>query len=89
MRRQHGVDGTPRELAVADLPSARASHPAGLAHRKWRKIIVEKECLLVRTLKRVDPLLILTCAERRHDQRLRLAAGEQSRAVGARQHADL
>ena len=34
-------------------------------------------------------LLVLAGAERRHDQRLRLAAGEQRRAVGARQDADL
>ena len=35
----------------------------------------------------VDDLRIAPGAERRHDQRLRLAAGEQRRAVGARQHA--
>ena len=34
-------------------------------------------------------LLVLAGAERRDDQRLRLAAGEQRRAMGARQHADL
>ena len=34
-------------------------------------------------------LLVLAGAERRHHEGLRLAAGEQRRAVGARQHADL
>ena len=39
-------------------------------------------------MQRVDELLVLAGAERGDDQRLRLAAGEQRRAVGARQHAD-
>ena len=34
-------------------------------------------------------LLVLAGAERRNDQRLRFAAREQRRAVGARQNADL
>ena len=50
---------------------------------------MEQEALLVGALERVDVLLVLAGAERRHDQRLGLAAGEQRRAVGARQHADL
>ena len=50
---------------------------------------MEQEALLVGALERVDVLLVLAGAERRDDQRLRLAAGEQRRAVGARQHADL
>ena len=50
---------------------------------------MEQEALLVRPLERVDVLLVLAGAERRDHQRLRLAAGEQRRAVGARQHADL
>ena len=38
---------------------------------------------------RVDELLVLAGAERGDDQRLRLAAGEQRRAVRARQDVDL
>ena len=37
----------------------------------------------------VDHLLVVAGAERGHHQRLGLAAGEQARPVGARQHADL
>ena len=50
---------------------------------------MQHEVLAVLALERVDDLLVLAGAERGHDQRLRLAAGEQRRAVGARQHADL
>ena len=38
---------------------------------------------------RIDDLLVLAGAERRHAERLRLAAGEQRRAMRTRQHADL
>ena len=50
---------------------------------------MEQEALLVRAFERIDVLLVLAGAERGDDQRLRLAAGEQRRAVGARQDADL
>jgi hypothetical protein len=50
---------------------------------------VQHEGLLVGALERVDELLVLAGAERGDHQRLGLAAGEQRRAVGARQDADL
>ena len=50
---------------------------------------MEQEPLLVGAVERIDILLVLAGAERGDDQRLRFAAGEQRRAVGARQHADL
>ncbi len=50
---------------------------------------MQHEVLAVLALERVDDLLVLAGTERGHDQRLRLAAGEQRRAVGARQDADL
>ena len=50
---------------------------------------MQEEGLLAGALELVDVLLVLAGAERRDDQRLRLAAGEQRRAVGARQDADL
>ena len=49
---------------------------------------MQQEVLLVGALQRVDVLLVLAGAERGDHQRLGLAAGEQRRAVGARQHAD-
>ena len=87
--RQHRTDRAPGELAVADLAPAGRAHAAGLADRIGREVVVEQEALLVGAVERVDVLLVLAGAERRHHQRLRLAAGEQGRAVGARQHADL
>ena len=89
MRRQNRMNGAPGELAVTDLAPAGAAHPPGLADGKWRKVVMQKKCFLVGAVERVDPLLVLAGAQRGHDQRLRLAAGEQSRAVSTRQHADL
>ena len=85
--RQHRMDRAPGELAVADLAAARAAHAAGLADREGREVVVQQERLLVGPLQRVDPLLVLAGAERRDHQRLGLAAGEQRRAVRARQDA--
>ncbi len=89
VQRQHGTDGAPGELAVADLAPPGRPDPAGLADREGRKIVVQEERLLVGPGEGVDILLVLAGAERGDDQRLRLAAREQRRAVGARQHADL
>ena len=87
--RQHRVDGAPGELAVADFAPAGRAHAAGFADRIGREVVMEQEALLVGSLERVDVLLVLAGAERRDHQGLRLAAREQRRAVGARQHADL
>ena len=50
---------------------------------------MEQEALLIGAVQRIDILLVLARAERGDDQRLGFAAGEQSRAMGAGQHADL
>ena len=47
---------------------------------------MKQEALLLRTFEAVDVLLVFARAERRDDQRLRLAACEQRRAVRARQN---
>src|SRR6185437_10776809 len=59
-----------------------------LTDRVGREVVVQQEVLLDRALEAVDELLVVAGAEGRNDQRLRLAAGEQRRAVGARQNAD-
>ena len=82
------MDRAPGKLAVADLAALGAAHAAGLADRVGREVVVQQEGLLVGALQRVDPLLVLAGAERGDHQRLGLAAGEQRRAVGARQDAD-
>ena len=87
-RRQHRADGAPGELAVADFAAAGRTHAAGLADRVGREVVVQQEGLLVGAVEAVDVLLVLAGAERGDDQRLRLAAGEQRRTVGARQDAD-
>ena len=86
---QHRMHRAPGELAVADLAAAGRAHAAHLAHRVGREVIVQQEGFLVGAFERVDPLLVLAGAERGHHQRLRLAAGEQRRAVRARDDVDL
>ena len=75
------------EPAVADLAALRRADAAGLAGRVRRHVVVEHEALAVLAHQRVDDLLVARGAERGDDQRLRLAAREQRRAVRARQHA--
>ena len=82
------MNGAPGELAVADFAPAGSADAAGLADREGREVVVQQERFLVGPLQRVDELLVLAGAERRDHQRLRLAAGEQRRTVGARQDAD-
>ena len=89
VRRQNGADRAPGELAVPDLTSLGTAEAAGFADREGREIVVQQERLLVGSRQRVDVLFVLAGAERGYHQRLSLAAGEQRRAVGAGQHADL
>ena len=88
MRRQHRMDRAPGQLAVADLAALGAAEASGFADRVGREVVVQQELLLVGPRQRVDVLLVLAGAERGHHHRLGLAAGEQRRAMGARQHAD-
>ena len=83
--RQHRPERPPGELAVADVAPAGRVHPAGLAHRIGREVVVQQEALLVGALQRVDELLVVAGAQGGDHQGLGLAAGEQGRAVGPRQ----
>ncbi len=71
---------------MADLAAAGRAHAARLAHRVGREVVVQHEALFAGAFERVDELLVLAGAERGDDDRLRLAAREQRRAVRARQH---
>ena len=79
----------PRKLAVTDFAPTRRAHAARLADGVGREIVVEQEPLLVGSRKRIDVLLVLAGAKRCDHERLRFAAGEQRRAVRAREDADL
>ncbi len=87
--RHHGADAAAREVAVADFAALRRAHHARLAHRERREVVVQHERLFALARQRVDQLRVAAGAERRGDERLRLAAREERRAVGARQHAGL
>src|SRR5215472_10391677 len=84
----HGVHAAPRKIPVADLTPLRRSHHAGLAHRERREVVVQHERLAPLALEAVDDLRIAGGAEGGDDHRLGLAAGEERRAVSARQYTD-
>ena len=87
--RKHADDGTLGERAVADFAASGATHEADFADAERRKVVVQHEALGGRFagLQQLDALLVVLGAEGDGDQRLRLAAREQGRAVGAGQQA--
>ena len=89
--RQQRLERPLGQGAVADLAAAGAAHHLDFAGRERREVVVQHERLggLAGHVDAVDPLLVVRGAERHGDERLGLAAGEQRRAVGAGQHADL
>ena len=74
---------------MTDLAPTRRAHAPGLAGRVGREVVVQHEVRAVLALERVDDLLVLARAERRHHHGLRLAACEERGAVCARQHLHL
>ena len=74
---------------MADLAAARGAHPAGFTDRVGREVVVQQEVGAVAAVQRVDELLVIAGAQRGDHEALGLAAGEQRRAVGAGQDADL
>ena len=84
-----GEQRAARQDAVADLAPAGAAQELDLAHRERREVVVEHELLVGLLLVLLDELRVAAGAQRDRGQRLGLAAGEQRRAVRARQRADL
>ncbi len=82
------MDGAPCQLAVTDFTTARRTHAARFTNRIGREVVVQHEGLLVGARQRVNHLFVFAGAERGDDDGLRFTAGEQGRAVGARQKAD-
>ena len=87
--RQDRQQGALGEGAVADVAALGAAHEAGLAHRVRREVVVVDVALLVLDAEAVDALELARAAEREQAHGLRLAAGEEGAAVGARDDADL
>src|SRR3546814_7109512 len=75
----------PRELAVTDLAASRRTEAADFADRIGREVIMEHEILIRQAIEPVDHLLGFLGAQRAGRDGLRLAAGEQRRAMRARQ----
>ena len=82
------LDRAAGEVAVADLAPARAE-PAYLADREGREVVVEHEAVAPVALDIVEDLLVEDRAQRGDAEGLGLAAGEEGRAVGALEDADL
>ncbi len=89
MPRHDRMHRAPGELAVADLAAPGAAHAPRLTDGEWREVVVEHEALFAGAFERVDELLVLARTQGRDDERLRLAAREQRRAVRARKDVHL
>jgi len=75
---------------VTDLATLRRPQATGFAHAVRREVVVEHEALAALFQHQINDLFILASgSEGAGADALRLAAGEQRRAVDARQHADL
>ncbi len=85
---QHAVQRAPCQLAMADFATARRAEAADFADRIRREVIVQHEVLVAEATETIDHLLAVTRTERAGRDRLGLSAGEQSRAVRARQEVD-
>ena len=70
------MNGPPGKLAVADFASTRRADAAGFADGERGEVVMQEECLFIRSLQRVDILLVFASAECRDHERLRFAAGE-------------
>src|SRR5205085_550428 len=78
------------EGPVAHLAARGPADRPRLAHRHRREVVVEVVLLpRLHRVEAVDDLLVVGRAERARDERLGLAAGEERRAVRARQDAEL
>src|SRR6478672_3934087 len=77
------------ECAVADVAALGAAHEACLAHAEGREVVVVPVELVGLETQRVQAHLLLQRAQRGDTERLRLATGEERRAVRARSDADL
>src|SRR6185312_12206206 len=83
--RNHAEQRALGECAVTDLATAGAAERLRLTRRERREVVVQHEALPAFAGERVDLLLVRRGAERRRDERLRLATLEERRAVHARQ----
>ena len=73
---------------MADFATTRRTEAADFTDRVGREVIVEHEVLVRQAVEAVDHLLRVAGAERGGRDRLRLATGEQGRAMRARQEVD-
>ena len=77
------------ERSVADVAALGTAHEAGLTHRERREVVVVEVVLGLLEAERVQAHLVTRGAERGDREGLRLAAGEDGRAVRARRHSHL
>ena len=87
--RQHGGERPAREVAVTDVAAGWAAHELRLADGEGREVVVEEERVLALALVLLDDLRVVGGAEGRGHEGLGLAPGEEGRAVGAGEDADL
>ncbi len=89
--REHRLERPLCERAVADVAPLGRAHATRLPDRVGREVVVVHVAAVTLEREVVDALALLRRAERQQRHDLRLAAGEEARAVGARhdRHLDL
>src|SRR5579864_9292178 len=70
---------------MPDLSTTRPTQRLGLAGREWREVIVVHKSLALALSQAIQHLLLTWRTQRHHAQYLRLTAGENRRAMCARQ----
>ena len=83
------LEGTPGEMAVANLTTAGTALALSLTGRERWEVVVEHETLIAACHHTVDHLLVELCAEGDRSERHGLTALEDSTSVGHRQRAHL
>ncbi len=78
-----GADTAFGENPVSDFTATWAADRLDLAHAVRRKVVMQHEPFAVLTEQSIDPLLIAHGSESDRAEALRLAPGEQRRAVNA------
>ena len=89
LARDRGNQSALGERAVADVAALRAAHEARLPDRERREVVVVPEGLRLLQAQVVDPHVHAARPERDVGEDLRLAAGEQRRAVDPRRDVHL
>ncbi|OIQ76823.1 hypothetical protein GALL_414870 [mine drainage metagenome] len=85
--RQYGNQRALCQTTMANFTAFGGANASGFTGRKGRHVVVQHEAVFIVARQRINALRIAFGSQRGYHQRLGFTPGEQSRAMGARQHA--